>query len=181
VPAPRTTADLDVSYPDSPAEAMRNASELWLIDQNDPTALQRGTADHRLWNDVSLRWHTDPGQMPDQPARGVRIGLSDVQRFRTTVDMFATLDDRYGGGHARQALVRYLSTDADRMLNGRYDDTVGRRVGADRVAEDTDADGVPTFIYGVRSFPADIGGAMDVTAVPPWERRTAGHRGTSRS
>ena len=28
VPAPRTTADPDVSYPDSPAEAMRNASEL---------------------------------------------------------------------------------------------------------------------------------------------------------
>jgi hypothetical protein len=76
---------------------MRNASELWLIDQNDPTALQRGTADHRLWNDVSLRWLTDPGQMPDQPARGVRIGLSDVDRFRTTVDMFARLDDRYGG------------------------------------------------------------------------------------
>jgi hypothetical protein len=40
--------------------------------------------------------------------------------------MFARLDDRYGGGHAREALVRYLSTDADRMLNGRYDDAVGR-------------------------------------------------------
>jgi hypothetical protein len=76
--------------------------------------LQRGTADHRTWNDAWLRWLTDPGQMPDQPARGVRIGLPDVERFRTTVDMFARLDDRFGGGHARQALVQYLSTDADR-------------------------------------------------------------------
>ena len=64
--------------------------------------------------------------MPDQPARDVRIGLSDIERFRATTGMFASLDDRYGGGHAREALVRYLSTDADRMLNGKYDDTVGR-------------------------------------------------------
>ena len=65
--------------------------------------------------------------MPDEPACGVRIGLSDVERFRTTVDMFAKLDDRYGGGHARQALVQYLSTDADRMLNGKHSDTIVRQ------------------------------------------------------
>jgi hypothetical protein len=65
-----------------------------------------------MWNDASLRWLVDPGQMPEQPTRGVQIGQSDVERFRVTVDVFATLDDGYGGGHARQALVRYLSIDA---------------------------------------------------------------------
>jgi hypothetical protein len=63
---------------------------------------------------------------PDEPARGVGIGMSDVERFRVTVDMFARLDDQFGGGHARQALIQYLSTDADRMLNGRYNGDVGR-------------------------------------------------------
>jgi hypothetical protein len=58
----------------------------------------------------------------------VRIGTSDVERFRATVDVFAKLDDRYGGGHARQALIQYLRTDADRMLSGRYTEAVGREL-----------------------------------------------------
>jgi hypothetical protein len=128
VPAPRASAEFDVSYPDSPADAVRNASQLWRTDLDDPAALERGKADHRGWNDASLRWLVDPGQMPEAPARGVQIGLSDVERFRVTVDVFATLDDRFGGGHARQALVQYLSSDASRMLNGRYNDAVGRQL-----------------------------------------------------
>ena len=54
--------------------------------------------------------------------------MSDVERFRATVEMFTKLDDRFGGGHARQALVQYLRTDADRMLSGRYSDAVGREL-----------------------------------------------------
>jgi hypothetical protein len=121
-PAPR----IDVSYPDTPADAVRNVSRLWTADLGDPAALQRGRPDPRAWNDAPLRWLVDPGRIPEQPARGVRIGMSDVERFRVTIDMFAGLDDRFGGGHARGALIEYLSTDADRMLNGRYDDAVGR-------------------------------------------------------
>jgi transcriptional regulator with XRE-family HTH domain/tetratricopeptide (TPR) repeat protein len=128
VPAPRTSAELDVSYPDSPADAVRNAAQLWLIDLGDSAALDRGQADHRAWNEASLRWLVDPGRMPGERARGVQIGLPDVERFRVTVDMFATLDDRYGGGHAREGLVQYLSNDAGRMLNGRYNDAVGRQL-----------------------------------------------------
>src|SRR4051794_17276234 len=81
VPAPRAAAGLDVSYPESPTAAVRNASQLWLTDLGDPAALQRGRADCRVWNDASLRWLTDPGGMPAEPASGVRIGLSDVARF----------------------------------------------------------------------------------------------------
>jgi hypothetical protein len=39
VPDPRAAAELDVSYPDSSAGAVRNASQLWLIDLGDPAAL----------------------------------------------------------------------------------------------------------------------------------------------
>jgi hypothetical protein len=121
-PAPR----IDVSYPDTPADAARNVSQLWTADLGDPAALQRGRPDPRAWNDAPLRWLVDPGRVPEQPARGVRIGMLDVERFQATIDMFAELDDRFGGGHARRALIEYLSTDADRMLNGKYDDAIGR-------------------------------------------------------
>ena len=42
-----------------------------------------------------------------------------------TVDTFAQLDNRYGGGHARQALIRYLSDDGERLLRGQYGGPVG--------------------------------------------------------
>jgi transcriptional regulator with XRE-family HTH domain len=122
-------AGVDVSYPDTPGQAARNVARLWIADLDDAALIQRGRAAPRAWNDASLRWLVDPGQVPaDQSARGVRIGMSDVERFHATVDIFARLDDRYGGGHARQALIQYLRTDADRMLSGRYTEAVGRQL-----------------------------------------------------
>jgi hypothetical protein len=67
--------------------------------------------------------------VPEQERpRGALIGTGDVTRFRATVDMFAELDNRFGGGHAREALIKYLSVDGDRLLRGRYSDAVGREL-----------------------------------------------------
>ena len=123
------SGDADVSYPDTVAKAVRNVCRLWIADLSDAGMVQHGRADPRAWNEVPLRWLVDPGHVPEEgPARGVHIGMSDVERFRVTVEMFAKLDDRYGGGHARHALVQYLRTDADRMLSGRYSDAIGREL-----------------------------------------------------
>lgn len=119
------THDLGLSYPDSPITASENVLLLWKADLDEATVLQRGRIDSAAWNDASLRWLVDPAQaLPSAPARHVRVGVSDIQRFRATVDMFAQLDDRYGGGHARHALIQYLSTDGDRLLHGRYTEAV---------------------------------------------------------
>ena len=70
---------------------------------------------------------SDPGCQPGNgKADGARIGLADIERFRATVDLFVHLDNRFGGGHARTALVQYLSTDAGRLLRGRYSETTGQ-------------------------------------------------------
>lgn len=86
-----------------------------------------GPVDPGAWNDASLRWLVSSGSQPySEIASRVRIGLADIDRFRATVDMFKQLDDRFGGGHARTSLIQYLSTDAERMLRGRYTEAVGR-------------------------------------------------------
>ena len=41
------------------------------------------------------------------------------------METFKQLDDRFGGGHARPALIQYLSSDRDRLLRGRYTEAVG--------------------------------------------------------
>ncbi|MFC4030248.1 regulator [Streptomyces polygonati] len=57
-----------------------------------------------------------------------RIGAGDIAAVRAVGDLFRSLDDAYGGGHARQALVRYLEHEAEPMLRGSYGEALGRRL-----------------------------------------------------
>ncbi|MBV9448756.1 MAG: helix-turn-helix transcriptional regulator [Streptosporangiaceae bacterium] len=121
--------DIGLAFPDSPVEALDTVSRLWRADLEDPTEPHQRTIDPRAWGDASLKWLVGP---PNEPVTGthgrVGVGMPDVQRFRATVEMFSQLDDRFGGGHARQALIQYLSMDAERLLRGRFDDAVGREL-----------------------------------------------------
>ncbi|MFJ8438706.1 regulator [Kitasatospora griseola] len=56
----------------------------------------------------------------------VRVGRGDIAAIRAVGDLFRALDHAYGGGHARQALVRYLESEAEPMLRGRYGEQIGR-------------------------------------------------------
>ena len=105
--------DAGLEYPGTPAQAAGNVSMLWRADLADQGVLERGLITPAAWNDASLRWLVDPAGSPGTGADalgGVRVGIGDVERFRATVEMFAQLDDRFGGGHARQSLIQYLSS-----------------------------------------------------------------------
>ena len=122
--------DLDVGleYPGTPAQATGNVSMLWRADLADQGVLERGLIVPGAWNDASLRWLVDPASGPGTGAGvlgSARVGMGDVERFRATAGMFAQLDDRFGGGHARQPLIQYLATDGERLLRGRYPEDVG--------------------------------------------------------
>ncbi|MCL2554221.1 MAG: regulator [Actinomycetia bacterium] len=71
------------------------------------------------------------GAVPSaDPARGggTRVGGGDVAAVGAVGDLFRALDHAYGGGHARQALVRYLEHEAEPMLRGSYGEVLGRRL-----------------------------------------------------
>jgi transcriptional regulator with XRE-family HTH domain len=126
---PAGTGDLDagLEYPGTPLRAAGTVSSLWQADLADESVLERGLVIPAAWNEASLRWLVAPSAIPssgDSARDGVRVGMGDVERFRDTVDMFRELDDRFGGGHARDALIRYLQGDAVRLLRGRCTDTV---------------------------------------------------------
>lgn len=61
------------------------------------------------------------------PARA-KVGPGDIAALRAVGDLFRGLDHAYGGGHARQALVRYLEHEAEPMLRGSYGEALGRRL-----------------------------------------------------
>ncbi|MFD5893689.1 regulator [Streptomyces sp. NPDC060366] len=68
-----------------------------------------------------------PARQTDRVA-GQRVGGGDIAALRSVSELFRTLDQAYGGGHARQALVRYLEHECEPMLRGVYGETTGRRL-----------------------------------------------------
>ncbi|WP_432159784.1 regulator [Streptomyces sp. NRRL F-5630] len=59
---------------------------------------------------------------------GQKVTSGDIAALRSVADLFRSLDNAYGGGHARQALVRYLEHEAEPMLRGVYGEQTGRRL-----------------------------------------------------
>ncbi|WP_327349916.1 regulator [Streptomyces sp. NBC_01321] len=69
-----------------------------------------------------------PRQRQSERGSGQRVGVGDVAALHSVAELFRTLDNAYGGGHARQALVRYLEHEAEPMLRGTYGEATGRRL-----------------------------------------------------
>ncbi|MDT3396514.1 regulator [Streptomyces sp. B1866] len=61
-------------------------------------------------------------------APGQRVTKGDIAALRSLSELFRALDNAYGGGHARQALVRYLEHEGEPMLRGSYGEATGRRL-----------------------------------------------------
>ncbi|CAM5537269.1 Regulator OS=Streptomyces alboniger OX=132473 GN=CP975_09650 PE=4 SV=1 [Streptomyces alboniger] len=59
---------------------------------------------------------------------GHKVTGGDISALRSVGELFRSLDDMYGGGHARQALVRYLEHECEPMLRGTYGEQTGRRL-----------------------------------------------------
>jgi tetratricopeptide (TPR) repeat protein len=79
------------------------------------------------WDEASLRWLVAPPDRPSPRETGqIRVGLPDVQAIKTTVDLFAKLDNTFGGNHARRSLIQFLASDVEQLLRGRYDEATGQ-------------------------------------------------------
>ncbi|PCG84046.1 transcriptional regulator [Streptomyces sp. WZ.A104] len=59
-------------------------------------------------------------------ASGVRVGMGEVDAVRSMSKALGDTAAELGGGHARHLVVRYLTEDVDRWLNGSYNEATGR-------------------------------------------------------
>ncbi|GAA2443651.1 regulator [Streptomyces glaucus] len=67
-------------------------------------------------------------RVPAERGPGQKVTAGDIAALRSVGELFRSLDDAYGGGHARQALVRYLEHELEPMLRGTYGEQTGRRL-----------------------------------------------------
>ncbi|RAY16369.1 hypothetical protein DPM19_05685 [Actinomadura craniellae] len=130
-------ADLGMTYPETLDTGAESLAHLWHADLDGATLLVKGQVDPDAWNQATLRWLINPDvPFANRRTVGPKIGISDVERFRATADMFVQLDNRFGGGHARQSLIQYLASDGERMLRGQHAEPV-RKALFSAVAEAT--------------------------------------------
>ncbi|MEU1165643.1 regulator, partial [Streptomyces sp. NPDC005921] len=112
----------------------------WLIGRADDK-VARGEPAPGATATVRVPAQLRPAALPKQPAPvpgrprgqadrgpGQKVTGGDIAALRSVGELFRTLDDAYGGGHARQALVRYLEHECEPMLRGTYGEQTGRRL-----------------------------------------------------
>lgn len=122
--------------PEVPAARLRTVgaefdvlTRLWQAEQDRPDDVRAAAIDPALWTESALDWLLHAAdQTRREPAGGRRVGLSDVEALQVTTGMFADLDNRYGGGHARRAFVQFLSSEVATMMRGQYGADVAPRL-----------------------------------------------------
>jgi hypothetical protein len=114
-------------YADHVDQAAAVLGRLWQADQEEIRAVVAAPTIAAAWSEASLSWLVRTGADPiaERPA-GARVGAGDIERLRATVAAFAEMDDRFGGGHGRRALVQYLRSEVSSLLTGRYGECTGR-------------------------------------------------------
>jgi hypothetical protein len=100
----------------------------WLIGRADER-VGRGDATQNGVPRVSPQGRSAvPRQRGTDRGPGQKVSSGDIAALRSVGELFRTLDHAYGGGHARQALVRYLEHEVEPMLRGTYGEVTGRRL-----------------------------------------------------
>ena len=120
--------DLGLEFADRPEATAKTVADLWRADLAEAEVLVRAQPDSAAWNTASLRWIVAPPDGELTRAGNRAIGAVDVEMIRSTADAFSMLDGKFGGGHARRALIQYLHTDVRPMLDGKYSDDVGKQL-----------------------------------------------------
>jgi hypothetical protein len=74
-------------------------------------------------------WTQMAGRGSARSAVGARsVGRGDLEAVRDMVSIFSRVDQRRGGGHARTAVVQYLTSDVSSYLRGSFPDDQVRRL-----------------------------------------------------
>jgi hypothetical protein len=120
--------DVGLSYASTSPGSVDAAADLWRCDVDRRDFLINSAFTATALVAPSRDWLISPPD-EDVEGRGTRsVGLADVQAVRAMSEMFGRLDNAFGGGHARSALVQYLNSEAAPMLRGSYSSRIGQEL-----------------------------------------------------
>jgi hypothetical protein len=123
-PAESVPPDLGLDFPTSLAARADTAAHLWRADLDEAEQVVNDRLSVQAWNDASLKWLLAKTVEPSS-FDGRHVGAADVQRVQLTTELFGQMDNRFGGGHARHALIQFLATDVAQLMSGQFTDEIG--------------------------------------------------------
>ncbi|MCI4065118.1 helix-turn-helix domain-containing protein [Micromonospora sp. R77] len=106
---------------------LRAAVRLWEGDVNRRELIRQTAFASAAYTLPALRWFTAPTGEPVSRSGRRTVGQPDIDTIRELCSTWRRLDNQYGGGHARDAVARYLHQEVTPLLtDGRYDPATGR-------------------------------------------------------
>jgi hypothetical protein len=115
-----------VSFHTSWVDSFESAVKDWDVDVERRSLLKGATFLATASTSPALQWLLGQSEVIAREDGATSVGMPHVQGIREMTATFRRLDNRYGGGHSRDAVVRYLSREvAPLVQRGRYDAKTG--------------------------------------------------------
>ncbi|GGL16985.1 hypothetical protein Sme01_71470 [Sphaerisporangium melleum] len=132
-----TPLDLGQEFPHTWQEGVATVTALWRADMQRRRFLLDSAFAVGAGSTGALRWLTSPAGDGPQASGGRKVGAQDIAAIREVTRSFGELDNRFGGGRVRPAIVRYLDSAVTPLLrDGGYGEATGRAL-ASAAAEAT--------------------------------------------
>ncbi|GAA4242342.1 hypothetical protein GCM10022254_75010 [Actinomadura meridiana] len=144
----------------SPADTVESCGELWRWDVDPARRRLLGTMPFvpAVLSEWLLSWNLDPiDKLKLRVGPAASVGMEDVRRIREATQAFSQMDEQFGGGLVRPAVVDYLNTKIAPLLEGRYSEEVGEHLASAAAlmtalagweAYDTGSHGLAQIHYG---------------------------------
>ena len=108
--------DGGLTYPEDAENAIAQVSLLLDASLVEEPTMRMTPTNVGAWSDASLSWLVGGRTAVAVDNHSARVTAADVGRLRATRDLFDRLDNQFGGGHARRALLEYLRDDLPNLL-----------------------------------------------------------------
>ncbi|WP_214409777.1 hypothetical protein [Sphaerisporangium fuscum] len=122
-----TPLDLGQQFTHSWQEGVETVTALWRADMERRRFLLDSAFAVGAGSAGALRWLTSPMESRPEAGGSRKVGSADIAAIREVTRSFGELDNRFGGGRVRSAVVKYLdSAVAPLLKDGTYGEATGR-------------------------------------------------------
>ncbi|GLW06285.1 hypothetical protein Misp01_14150 [Microtetraspora sp. NBRC 13810] len=129
MPAVCISLDLGQEFSHTWQEGVTTVTALWRADMERRRFLLDSTFALGAGSAGAVRWLTLPAEGRPTGTGSRNVGQADIAAIREVTRSFGELDNRFGGGRVRPAVVKYLDTAVTPLLrDGVYGEATGRRL-----------------------------------------------------
>ncbi|GAA2362130.1 hypothetical protein GCM10010404_14960 [Nonomuraea africana] len=129
MPAITTPLHLGQEFTHTWREGVATVTALWRADVERRRFLLDSTFAIGAGSVGAIRWLTFPRAGQPTGSGGRRVGMADIAAIHEVTRSFGELDNRFGGGRVRSAVIKYLDTAVTPLLrDGSYGEATGKRL-----------------------------------------------------